>query len=96
MGESNASVLRQKGPLRRDVMDIATKEYHDRYGNAEDGSVPATYQVIYMIGWSPSDKQRQPLDRGSATVSIGELQKELGKVQVIPSGAPPPDTPKVE
>ena len=26
------------------------------YGN-DDGSIPATYQILYMIGWKPSDKQ---------------------------------------
>ena len=26
------------------------------YGN-EDGSIPATYQILYMIGWKPSDNQ---------------------------------------
>jgi NADH dehydrogenase [ubiquinone] 1 alpha subcomplex assembly factor 5 len=93
MGESNASVLRQKGPLRRDVLEIATKEYNSRYGNVEDGSIPATYQVIYMIGWSPSEDQRQPLERGSATVSIGELKTVLQKPQVIPSeGELPPSS----
>jgi len=26
------------------------------YGN-EDGSIPATYQILYMIGWKPSVTQ---------------------------------------
>ena len=26
------------------------------YGN-DDGSIPATYQILYMIGWKPSDNQ---------------------------------------
>ncbi|XP_028355789.1 arginine-hydroxylase NDUFAF5, mitochondrial isoform X1 [Physeter macrocephalus] len=44
------------------------------YGN-EDGSVPATYQIYYMIGWKYHDSQARPAKRGSATVSFGELGK---------------------
>jgi NADH dehydrogenase [ubiquinone] 1 alpha subcomplex assembly factor 5 len=77
MGESNASILRHKGPLRRDTLQVAAKEYNERYGNVEDGSVPATYQVIYMIGWAPSEDQRQPLGRGSATVNMSDLKNIL-------------------
>ena len=84
MGESNASTLRHKGPLRRDTIDVATKEYHERYGNIEDGSVPATYQVIYMIGWAPSADQAKPLSRGSGTVSLSDLKSVLENP--IPSG----------
>lgn len=28
----------------------------EMYGN-EDGSVPATFQIIYMIGWKPHESQ---------------------------------------
>ena len=86
MGESNASVLRHQGPLRRDVIEVAEREYHARYGNVEDRSVPATYQIIYMIGWSPSKDHVQPLSRGSGTVSLSDLKSELQKPKVIPSG----------
>jgi NADH dehydrogenase [ubiquinone] 1 alpha subcomplex assembly factor 5 len=86
MGESNASVLRHQGPLRRDVIQVAEREYHARYGNAEDQSVPATYQIIYMIGWSPSEDQMKPLSRGSGLLSLSDLKSELKKPKVIPSG----------
>ena len=85
LGESNSSVLRHKAPLRRDIIEFATKEYNARYGNVDDGSVPATFQVIYMIGWAPSDDQRAPLASGSAThVSIGDLKQQLKKPTVYP------------
>ncbi|KAJ2056071.1 NADH dehydrogenase [ubiquinone] 1 alpha subcomplex assembly factor 5, partial [Coemansia sp. S155-1] len=42
------------------------------YGN-EDGSIPATFQVIYMIGWKPDPSQPKPLARGSGQVSLGEM-----------------------
>uniref|UniRef100_F7A0S9 Arginine-hydroxylase NDUFAF5, mitochondrial n=1 Tax=Xenopus tropicalis TaxID=8364 RepID=F7A0S9_XENTR len=46
----------------------------DMYGE-EDGTVPATFQVYYMIGWKPHESQAKPAKRGSATVSFGDLKK---------------------
>lgn len=90
MGESNASALRQKAAIRRDVLDKAEEYYRSRYGNPEDGSVPATFQVIYMIGWAPSSDQPQPMARGTHDVSLADLKKELSSIPTIPSGPPPP------
>ena len=42
------------------------------YGN-EDGSVPATFQLVYFIGWKPNPSQLGPAKRGSANVSLKEL-----------------------
>uniref|UniRef100_A0ABI7XGP6 NADH:ubiquinone oxidoreductase complex assembly factor 5 n=1 Tax=Felis catus TaxID=9685 RepID=A0ABI7XGP6_FELCA len=73
MGESNCAWNR-KALLHRDTMLAAAAVYGEMYGN-EDGSVPATYQIYYMIGWKYHDSQAQPAERGSATVSFGELGK---------------------
>lgn len=44
--------------------------YHiDLYGDG-DGGVKATFQVVYMIGWSPHESQPGPLERGSARMSL--------------------------
>jgi len=71
MGENNASWNR-KSILRRKTVEYASKVYQEYYGN-EDGSIPATFQVLYMIGWKPSKSQAKPLERGSADVSLKEL-----------------------
>ncbi|XP_012636292.1 arginine-hydroxylase NDUFAF5, mitochondrial isoform X1 [Microcebus murinus] len=73
MGESNCSWNR-KALLHRDTMLAAAAVYREMYRN-EDGSVPATYQIYYMIGWKYHDSQARPAERGSATVSFGELGK---------------------
>lgn len=36
-------------------------------------SIPATFQVIYFIGWKPDDTQPKPLARGSAERSLKEI-----------------------
>ncbi|XP_010809332.1 arginine-hydroxylase NDUFAF5, mitochondrial isoform X3 [Bos mutus] len=73
MGESNCAWNR-KALLHRDTMLAAAAVYQEMYRN-EDGSVPATYQIYYMIGWKYHDSQARPAERGSATVSFGELGK---------------------
>uniref|UniRef100_A0A7M4F2X1 Arginine-hydroxylase NDUFAF5, mitochondrial n=1 Tax=Crocodylus porosus TaxID=8502 RepID=A0A7M4F2X1_CROPO len=73
MGESNCSWNR-KPLLHRETMLAAAAIYQEMYGNS-DGSVPATFQVYYMIGWKFHESQARPAQRGSATVSLGDLAK---------------------
>ncbi|XP_072030985.1 arginine-hydroxylase NDUFAF5, mitochondrial-like [Amphiura filiformis] len=77
MGENNAAWSR-KAMLHRDTMKAAAAIYKDMYGN-EDGSVPATFQIIYMIGWKPDPSQPKPKARGSATVSMKDIA-DMAKV----------------
>ncbi|XP_043552571.1 arginine-hydroxylase NDUFAF5, mitochondrial isoform X2 [Chiloscyllium plagiosum] len=71
MGESNCAWSR-KPLLHRDTMLAAAAVYKEMYGN-DDGSVPATFQILYMIGWKPHDSQAKPAQKGSATFSFGDL-----------------------
>ncbi|XP_074006580.1 arginine-hydroxylase NDUFAF5, mitochondrial isoform X2 [Numenius arquata] len=73
MGESNCSWNR-KPLLHRETMLAAAAIYREMYGNS-DGSVPATFQIYYMIGWKFHESQARPAQRGSATVSFGDLAK---------------------
>ncbi|NXO80856.1 NDUF5 hydroxylase, partial [Sitta europaea] len=76
MGESNCSWNR-KPLLHRETMLAAAAIYQEMYGNS-DGSVPATFQIYYMIGWKYHESQAKPAQRGSATVSFGDLGKIEG------------------
>eukprot|EP01104_Vermistella_antarctica_P021217 TRINITY_DN9434_c0_g1_i1.p1 TRINITY_DN9434_c0_g1~~TRINITY_DN9434_c0_g1_i1.p1 ORF type:complete len:462 (-),score=78.75 TRINITY_DN9434_c0_g1_i1:425-1810(-) len=71
MGENNASVKR-RGSLSRDTIYAAAATYQALHGN-EDGSVPATFHITYLTGWSPSEKQPKPLPRGSSSVSLEDF-----------------------
>jgi NADH dehydrogenase [ubiquinone] 1 alpha subcomplex assembly factor 5 len=59
------------------------------YGNP-DGSVPATFQIIYMIGWKPDPSQPKPLERGTGEVSLkdiyrlDEVVKEASQKGILP------------
>ena len=68
MGEGNASLNRQFA-VGRDTFLAAAALYQKLYG-LDDGSVPATFQVMYMIGWKHHDSQPKPKARGSHSKPI--------------------------
>ena len=47
--------------------------YSEVYGDPTDGSIPASFQIIYMTGWSPHESQQRPLSRGSGAISLKDL-----------------------
>lgn len=71
MAENNA-VLMSNTILSRDILMAASAIYKENYGNP-DGTIPATFQVIHMIGWKPDASQPVPLKRGSAKKSFKDL-----------------------
>ena len=34
--------------------------------------VPATFQIIYLIGWAPAETQPKPMGRGTASASLSD------------------------
>eukprot|EP00968_Pinguiococcus_pyrenoidosus_P011504 scaffold926_cov248-Pinguiococcus_pyrenoidosus.AAC.17 len=65
------------GPCRRHFVpratfDRAAEIYADKFGNA-NGTIRATFQVIYMIGWKEHESQQKPLKRGSATAKLRDV-----------------------
>lgn len=82
MGESNA-ILGRRAQIPRDVLLSAASIYQgeynigywlivELYGN-EDGSVPATFSLIWMVGWKPGPNAPKPLERGSAKASLKDV-----------------------
>jgi len=78
MAESNAALNRSLH-LNRDIQFAAAAIYQQLYGKADPESgnvtVPATFQIINMLGWKPHPKQPKPLQRGSGEVSLKDLNK---------------------
>lgn len=80
MGESNAALTREPGGLRRDVMAAAEAIYRELH--AEGGkTVPATFRIIYMIGWTEGDNQPKPLERGTGQLNIKEILEAPKRTQ---------------
>ncbi|XP_022719815.1 putative methyltransferase At1g22800, mitochondrial isoform X1 [Durio zibethinus] len=76
MGETNA-LLQRSNILKRETA-LATAAIYDSLFSAEDGTIPATFQVIYMTGWKEHPSQQKAKRRGSATVSFNDIQKQFG------------------
>jgi len=79
MAENNASVKRPPF-LSQDTIAATAAIYQEMYGN-EDGTVPATFQVIYLLGWKPDGSQVSAARRGSATHSIKEMGYDVKDLQ---------------
>ncbi|KAI9803711.1 MAG: hypothetical protein M1833_000623 [Piccolia ochrophora] len=77
MGESNAVLGREMGGIRRDVLLANEAIYRELHGN-EDGTLPATFRMIYMIGWKESPNQAKPLPRGSGEVNMKDILEGKG------------------
>ncbi len=71
MGENNALTDRIKHPTRRNVLTEAASIYAASFSN-DDGRVNATFEIITLTGWAPSDTQQQPLRPGSATARLAD------------------------
>lgn len=75
MGEQN-SVLSRSNYLPRDVLLAANEIYKSLHGEiGDDGQVtlPATFNVISMIGWKKSENQPKPLARGSGEINLKDI-----------------------
>ncbi|ETW83776.1 hypothetical protein HETIRDRAFT_314737 [Heterobasidion irregulare TC 32-1] len=71
MGESNA-VLGRRHIIRRDTLAAASAIYKELHGEP-DGTIPATFQVIYVIGWKPAPTQPKPLERGTGKTNLQDI-----------------------
>lgn len=72
MGEANLVVDRLNRPTRRSVIAHAAALYAQDYGNAE-GRLTATFQVLFLTGWSPHDSQQKPLRPGSGETNLNDV-----------------------
>ncbi|XP_023022704.1 arginine-hydroxylase NDUFAF5, mitochondrial [Leptinotarsa decemlineata] len=90
MAESNAALNRSLH-LHRDTQFAAGAIYQQLYGSTDPETgkltIPATFQVINMLGWKPHPQQPKPMERGTGDVSLkdlyklGEIIKEIKKVK---------------
>ena len=80
MGEASLLAEGRQRPLRPAVLSRALDLYRERFGDAH-GTVPATFDILFLIGWKPHESQPRPLRRGSGAV---DLAKALGvPVEVV-------------
>ncbi len=74
MGETNALAGRLRHPTRRAVFDLASTLYREHFGTSE-GRIKASFELICLTGWSPSDTQPKALRPGSAQTRLADALK---------------------
>lgn len=88
MAENNAA---WKRPLhiQRDSLTAAAAIYQAMYGQENphelgSTSIPATFQIVYFIGWKPDKSQAKPAARGSANMSMKDIDKIMAADTLSP------------
>lgn len=71
MGEGNAMQARPRRFARRAIFERAAQIYTDNFTD-DTGRILATYDLIFLTGWSPHDSQQKPLRPGSATIRLAD------------------------
>ncbi|EPX77655.1 methyltransferase domain-containing protein [Litoreibacter arenae] len=79
MGEGNALTDRQKTTPSRDLFARMERIYSDHHASGPD-RVSATFEMIFLTGWAPSETQQKPLQPGSAKTRLADFLNtaELG------------------
>jgi len=78
MGATNPLVERRRVPLRRTTLMRAMEVYTARFADP-DGKVRASFDIIWLSGWSPHESQQQPLRPGSAKTRLADA---LGTTEI--------------
>ncbi|RAI42556.1 class I SAM-dependent methyltransferase [Rhodoplanes roseus] len=78
MGATNPLVERRRVPLRRATLMRAMQIYAERFSDP-DGRVRATFEIVWLSGWSPHESQQKPLKPGSATARLADA---LGTTEI--------------
>ncbi len=90
MGETNALAARHKAPPPRALFARAAQLYAEHYP-AEEGRVEATFEMVFLTGWSPHESQQKPLRPGSAAARLAEA---LNTTEFDDTARPVPDLKK--
>ena len=85
MGETSVLAERHPRPLTRRVLARAFEIYARDFAGP-DGRLPATFEILTLTGWSPSETQQKPLRPGSAKVRLADA---LGGVEHSVPGTRP-------
>ncbi len=71
MGEGNAIIARDKKYPGKNFF-IKAAEFYQKNFSEEDGRIRASFEIIFLIGWSPHASQQKPLAPGSAKLRLAD------------------------
>jgi SAM-dependent methyltransferase len=82
MGEGNLVGERRRGFSRRTTLLRAAEIYGERFATPA-GRITASFEVIFLHGWSPDASQPKPLKPGAARLSLadalGTIERSAGE-----------------
>ena len=71
MGETNVMHARRKAPMRRETLMRPMEIYAESF-TGDDGKILATFEIVFLTGWAPSENQQKPLRPGSAITRLAD------------------------
>lgn len=71
MGESNILLSQHKGLMPPAQLAAIISCYERNFG--QNGSFPATFEAVTLMGWKPHESQQKPSPRGSGTTSLKDV-----------------------
>jgi SAM-dependent methyltransferase len=71
MGLTNALNDRRRAPTKRGTLLRAAEIYAERFADP-DGRIPATFEIVWLSGWTPHESQQKPLKPGSAQMRLAD------------------------
>jgi len=71
MGETSALNARPRHFSSREVLLGASALYTRTHGDGA-GRVPASFELVFLTGWCPSESQPRPLRPGSASARLAD------------------------
>ena len=71
MGATNVQHERRRTPLRRATLERVAAIYAERFADA-DQRVRATFEIVWLSGWTPHESQQKPLKPGSAAHRLAD------------------------
>ncbi|WP_435230558.1 methyltransferase domain-containing protein [Pseudopelagicola sp. nBUS_20] len=71
MGEANALEARLRKMTLRNVLIRSSELYVEQFMHLD--RIPATFELIFLLGWAPHPEQPRPLRRGSANTRLADV-----------------------
>lgn len=80
MGEANAMTDRLRRTTRREIFARAAAIYAENFPDRDDPTrIQASFDLVFLTGWAPSETQQKPLRPGSAQKSLADALDEIRK-----------------
>lgn len=80
MGEGNAMANRLRRPTGRGIFTRAAEIYSETFPDRDNPArIQASFDLVFLTGWMPSDTQQKPLRPGSAQKSLADALAQIRK-----------------